>query len=69
MIYNDGTSELHIRLHIAEMLKNKVKRCTHFEQINMNVNEELAGILGVSQRTLIRKARELGLEKNSQWLL
>ena len=32
-------------------------------------NAELAGILGVSQRTMIRKARELGLEKNKAWLL
>ena len=32
------------------------------------LNEELAGCLGVSQRTMIRKARELGLEKDPQWL-
>ena len=32
------------------------------------LNEELAGILGVSQRTMIRKARELGLQKNPEWL-
>ena len=32
------------------------------------LNEELAGCLGVSQRTLIRKARELGLEKDNDWL-
>lgn len=31
-------------------------------------NEELAGMLGVSIRTLIRKARELGLNKNKEWL-
>jgi len=31
-------------------------------------NNELAGILGVSPRTMIRKARELGLEKDPQWL-
>lgn len=30
-------------------------------------NEDLADIIGVSQRTLIRKARELGLVKNEQW--
>lgn len=30
-------------------------------------NEELAGILGVSIRTVIRKARELGLEKDQGW--
>ena len=33
-----------------------------------SLNEELAGCLGVSQRTMIRKARELGLEKDPQWL-
>lgn len=32
------------------------------------LNEELAGILNVSQRTLTRKARELGLAKDTGWL-
>ena len=32
------------------------------------LNEELAGCLGVSPRTMIRKARELGLEKDKAWL-
>lgn len=32
------------------------------------LNDELAGCLGVSQRTMIRKARELGLEKDREWL-
>lgn len=32
------------------------------------LNEELAGFLGVSQRTMIRKARELGLQKDPAWL-
>lgn len=32
------------------------------------LNEELAGCLGVSPRTMIRKARELGLQKNARWL-
>ena len=31
MIYNDGTSELHIRLHIAEMLKDKVEQDNYNE--------------------------------------
>lgn len=30
-------------------------------------NEEMAGILGVSVRTAIRKARELGLRKSPEW--
>lgn len=32
------------------------------------LNEELAGCIGVSKRTMIRKARELGLSKNKEWL-
>lgn len=32
------------------------------------LNEELADCLGVSPRTMIRKARELGLEKDPEWL-
>jgi hypothetical protein len=32
------------------------------------LNEELAGCIGVSQRTMIRKARELGLQKDCEWL-
>lgn len=31
-------------------------------------NDELAECLGVSKRTMIRKARELGLEKDAGWL-
>ncbi len=31
-------------------------------------NEELAGCLGVSTRTMIRKARLLGLQKDREWL-
>ena len=31
-------------------------------------NEEIAGVLGVSVRTMIRKARELGLKKDKEWL-
>lgn len=32
------------------------------------LNDELAGCLGVSPRTVIRKARELGLKKDARWL-
>lgn len=32
------------------------------------LNEELAGMLGVSLRTMLRKAKELGLTKDPQWL-
>ena len=32
------------------------------------LNEDLADYLGVSLRTMIRKARELGLRKDPRWL-
>lgn len=32
-------------------------------------NQECADILQVSVRTIVRKARELGLEKDNEWLL
>ena len=38
---------------------------THFAT---TLNEELAGCLGVSIRTIVRKARELGLTKDKTWL-
>lgn len=31
-------------------------------------NEELAGAIGVSVRTMVRKARELNLKKDDEWL-
>jgi hypothetical protein len=33
------------------------------------LNDVLAGFLGVSPRTMIRKARSLGLQKDPTWLL
>lgn len=33
------------------------------------LNEDMAHIVGVSVRTMIRKARELGLRKDADWLL
>ena len=32
------------------------------------LNDDLVGMLGVSLRTMLRKARELGLEKDPDWL-
>lgn len=34
----------------------------------ITLNDELAGYLGVSPRTMIRKARELGIYKDPDWL-
>lgn len=33
-----------------------------------NINQEIAEELGVSPRTMLRKARELGLKKDQEWL-
>lgn len=42
----------------------------HFLKNNYatTTNDELAGCLGVSTRTMIRKARQLGLQKDKEWL-
>ncbi len=61
LIEHNGRSH---RIYWTKQMLSDIKR-----MYPTTLNEELAGILGVSQRTLIRKARELGLEKNSQWLL
>lgn len=46
------------------------KQMLQFLQQNFatTLNDELAGWLGVSVRTMIRKARELGLQKDATWL-
>ena len=31
-------------------------------------NDELAGVLGLAVRTVVRKAREMGLDKDKEWL-
>lgn len=44
MIYNDGNSELHIRLHIAEMLKDKVEQSDFEELCNKVLRFVMDGI-------------------------
>lgn len=44
MIYTDGTSELHIRLHIAEMLKDKVEQPNYSELCEKALNFVMNGI-------------------------
>lgn len=51
------------RIHWSTAMLDYLRR--HFPT---TLNEELAGCLGVSQRTMIRKARELGLTKDEVWL-
>jgi hypothetical protein len=51
------------RIHWSTSMLDYLRR--HFPT---TLNEELAGCLGVSQRTMIRKARELGLTKDAAWL-
>lgn len=44
MIYNDGNSELHIRLHIAELLKEKVEQDNFDELCNKMLRFVMNGI-------------------------
>ena len=44
MIFNDGNSELHIRLHIVEMLKDKVEQANYEELCNKVLKFVLNGI-------------------------
>ena len=52
-----------VRIHWSAQMLDYLRR--HFAT---TMNDELAGCLGVSPRTMIRKARELGLEKDPAWL-
>jgi len=40
--------------------------CRHFPT---TTNDELAELFGMCKKTILRKARELGLEKDPEWLL
>ena len=68
-----------IELYLPPLLKNKVKKPYRIEwtpeMINTlkskfatTYNRVLAKEIGVSMRTLIRKARDLGLEKENEFL-
>ena len=52
-----------VRIHWSKDMLDYLKQ--HYAT---TLNEELAGCLGVSRRTMIRKARELGLQKDKAWL-
>lgn len=52
-----------IRLFWSKQMIDDIKRYYPYM-----INEDLAGMLGVSPRTLTRKARELGLNKDNEWL-
>jgi len=52
-----------VRIHWSKDMLDYLKQHYH-----TTLNEELAGCLGVSPRTMIRKARELGLQKDEKWL-
>lgn len=52
-----------MRIHWSKDMLDYIRR--HFAT---TINEELAGCLGVSPRTMVRKARELGLQKDPAWL-
>ena len=67
--YHEGMRRLVTQDHYAtrifwsKQMIDDLKR-----EYSTTLNEELAGVLGVSVRTMIRKARELGLSKDKQWL-
>lgn len=52
-----------LRIHWSTEMLDYLRR--HFPT---SLNEELAECLGVSMRTMVRKARELGLKKDPTWL-
>ena len=52
-----------VRIHWSGYM---IERLTRFYATTKN--EDLALNLGVSPRTMIRKARELGLEKSKEWM-
>ena len=52
-----------VRIHWSKDMLDYLKQ--HYAT---TLNDELAGCLGVSPRTMIRKARELGLQKDKAWL-
>lgn len=54
---------LAVRIYWSEAMLSYLRR--HFPT---TLNEELAGCLGVSMRTLSRKAQQLGLRKDPDWL-
>ena len=53
-----------LRIYWSASMTDYLRR--HFPTM---LNEELAGCLGVSVRTVIRKARKMNLEKDPTWLL
>lgn len=60
MIYNDGTSELQIRLHIAEMLKDKVEQDNYNELCEKALKFVMNGIeLPKVKKNLVEEATEM----------
>jgi hypothetical protein len=53
-----------MRIHWNQTMIDYLKR-----NFATTLNDELAEWLGVSLRTMVRKARELGLQKDRQWLV
>ena len=59
MIHEGYSTAIYWSSYMLEYLKNNFAT---------TLNQDLADWLGVSPRTVIRKARQLGLQKNSEWL-
>lgn len=69
IFFHQGMQRIVVRDHYATRIFWN-KEMTDFLKANYSttLNEELAGCLGVSIRTVIRKARKLGLAKDKEWL-
>ena len=68
VFYHEALQRIVTRDHCAtRIFWNRQMLDTLRRDFATTPNEELAGVLGVSVRTMIRKARELGLEKDRQW--
>lgn len=60
IMHHNGYS---VRIHWSPAMLDYLRR-----SYARTKNQDLADYLGVSMRTMIRKARELGLEKDPRWL-
>ena len=67
--YHQGLQRVVVHDHYAIRIFWS-KDMTDFLKANFatTLNDDLAGCLGVSKSTVIRKARELGLSKDEKWL-
>lgn len=64
----DRSYNWEVETHACRIHWSSTMLCMLRKYFATTKNEELAGMLGVSVRSLIRKARELGITKDESWL-